>query len=107
MTDDRRCTGYDVESRRPCPRAAARHVKAGCVHEHTGTHRLCLAHTGDLGEGRMQCGACLEVDGHHCTLTPLDPAEAAVSRRDVTREILGQLGPVDEHLLNVLAGDHP
>lgn len=104
MTSPKPCTGYDAASGRPCSLAPKRTIKAGCVHEHVGEHRLCLSHCNNLAEGFMLCGACLHA-GHECRLAPVNKAEAYVPRREWTRELLQQFGGVDDELLDILAGD--
>lgn len=89
------CSGFDVRSSRPCRRHAKREIKAGCIHEHLGTHRLCLLHTDDIANGLMKCGRCLEADGHLCALVPADPASVQVSRHEVMREVLLGLPGLD------------
>ncbi|MFC6081025.1 hypothetical protein [Sphaerisporangium aureirubrum] len=102
-----KCIGFDVTSGTACTRTAARAVTAGCPHEHVATRDLCLAHTADLAEGRMQCGNCLQAD-HSCTLTAHDPAAVIVSRRDLVNEITAPLVLTDDErtqLLSVLLDD--
>lgn len=104
--EPRACTGFDAASGRPCTLTPKKTVKAACVHEHVGEHRLCLSHCNNLAEGIMLCGACLQ-GGHECSLVPLNKADAYVPRRDWTRELLQQCGAVDDELLDILAGEEP
>jgi len=66
------CCGYDPGSQ-SCSAEWVVQPVAGCVHEHVGVRALCAVHAGDLRNGWMLCGDCLDhpTDPHKCTLSVL------------------------------------
>jgi hypothetical protein len=72
------CNGYIAFSgsdrwNRPCPDVATEVIVAGCVHEYIGERDLCPRHAGEVREGAMLCGDCLDAKGapHRCYLRVL------------------------------------